>query len=139
GDIDAASRPGSDIYDAVDTLLKGVEVELPGGATFTDKDGYVRNAIRTRWWDPELVSLGEAYIGPSGIVLPDGDIPPDSRIAEPDRPTFIGHYWFDPDETPAPASRRVACVDYSVAKGGPLVAYRFDGGPELSASNFVAV
>ncbi|MDP3173066.1 MAG: metallophosphoesterase [Phenylobacterium sp.] len=139
GDIDAASRPGSAIHDAVDTLLKGVEVELPGGATFTDKDGHVRNAIRTRWWDPQLVSLGEAYIGPSGIVLPDGDIPPDSRIEEPDRPTFIGHYWFDPEGPPAPASRRVACVDYSVAKGGPLVSYRFDGAPALSAAHFVAV
>ena len=30
------------------------------------------------------------------------------------------------------------CVDYSVAKGGPLVAYRFDGEPQLSAGKFVA-
>jgi hypothetical protein len=35
--------------------------------------------------------------------------------------------------------RRVACVDYSVAKGGPLAAYRFDGDAELSASKFIAV
>jgi hypothetical protein len=33
----------------------------------------------------------------------------------------------------------VACVDYSVANRGPLVAYRFDGEPELSADKFVAV
>lgn len=61
------------------------------------------------------------------------------RLPEPDRPTFIGHYWFDPSEPVAPASRRVACVDYSVAKGGPLTAYRFDGETELSAEKFVAV
>ena len=34
---------------------------------------------------------------------------------------------------------KVACVDYSVAEVGPLVAYRFDGEPELRAENFVAV
>lgn len=39
----------------------------------------------------------------------------------------------------APASRRVACLDYSVAKGGLLAAYRFDGETELSAAKFVAV
>jgi hypothetical protein len=34
----------------------------------------------------------------------------------------------------------VACVDYSVAKqNGLLVAYRFDGEPELTAQKFVAV
>jgi hypothetical protein len=59
-------------------------------------------------------------------------------LPETDRPTFVGHYWFDPADPLAPASKRVACVDYSVAKGGPLVAYRFDGEPELAADKFVA-
>ena len=31
----------------------------------------------------------------------------------------------------------VACVDYSAAKDGPLVAYRWDGEQELDASRFV--
>jgi hypothetical protein len=34
---------------------------------------------------------------------------------------------------------QVACVDYSAGKGGPLVAYRFNGEPVLSASSFVSV
>ena len=34
----------------------------------------------------------------------------------------------------------VACVDYSAAKeDGLLVAYRFDGEPELDAQKFVAI
>jgi hypothetical protein len=33
----------------------------------------------------------------------------------------------------------VACVDYSVAKGGILVAYRWDGEKKLSHKNFVWV
>jgi hypothetical protein len=137
--VEAASRKGSDLYDAVETVLKGAEVQLPAGHTFTDKDGHVRDAIRTRWWDPSLTTYRSAYIGPKGVEVPDLPIPDLDLIPEPDRPTFIGHYWFDPSEPAAPASKRVACVDYSAGKGGPLAAYRFDGEPELSANKFVAV
>lgn len=137
--VEAASRKGSAIYEAVETLLKGAEIELPPGHTFTDKDGHVRSAIRTRWWDPSASDYRAAYIGLKGVEMPDLALPATERIPEPDRPTFIGHYWLNPDEALAPLSRRVACVDYSVAKGGPLVAYRFDGEDELLSEKFVAV
>lgn len=137
--VEAASRKGGDVYDAIETLLKGAEIELPSGHTFTDKDGHVRSAIRTRWWDASVTTYREAYIGPSGVEMPDLLIPASERIPEPNRPTFIGHYWLNPNEALTPLSSKVACVDYSVAKGGPLVAYRFDGEQELSADKFVAV
>lgn len=134
--FEAANRKGSDAYVAVETLLKGAEVDLPAGHQFTDKDGHVRSAIRTRWWDGDLMTYRSAYIGPNGIEMPDLPIPHMDRIPAPDRPTFIGHYWLNPNEALAPLSSKVACVDYSVAKGGPLVAYRFDGEVELSAEKF---
>lgn len=137
--VEASNRKGSSAYEAVETLLKGAEVELPPGHTFTDKDGHVRNAIRTRWWDPSLMTYRSAYIGPPGVEMPDVPIPAAEAFPEPDRPTFIGHYWLDPNEALVPLTSRVACVDYSVAKGGPLVAYRFDGEAELVAEKFVAV
>jgi hypothetical protein len=137
--VERASRKGNDLYDAIDVLLKGVEVALPDGHTFADKDGHVRGEIRTQWWNPDLTTYRTAYIGPAGVEIPDVPIAAHDRLPEPDRPTFIGHYWFDPKGPIAPASRRVACVDYSVAKRGPLAAYRFDGEPELSAEKFVAV
>ncbi|MAD20160.1 MAG: metallophosphoesterase, partial [Planctomycetaceae bacterium] len=34
-------------------------------------------------------------------------------------------------------ARNVACLDWSVARGGPLVAYRFDGESEIDDSKFV--
>ncbi len=49
---------------------------------------------------------------------------------------FIGHYWMTGH--PGLQSPRVACVDYSAAKGGPLVAYRWDGEQELDERHFVA-
>lgn len=136
--FEAANRKGGDAYNAVETLLKGAEIELPAGHQFTDKDGHVRSAIRTRWWDADLTTYRSTYIGPSGVEIPDLPIPQMERIPAPDRPTFIGHYWLNPSEPLAPLAQRVACVDYSVAKGGPLVAYRFDGEEELSTSKFVA-
>jgi len=135
--VEKASRKGSTAFEAVETLLKGAEVELPAGQTFTDKDGHVRSSIRTQWWNPSLNTYASTYIGPPGVELPALPLPVAEVIPEPDRPTFIGHYWFD--GTLEPASRRVACVDYSVAMRGRLVAYRFDGEPELTAANFVAV
>jgi len=137
--VERASRQQSDAYEAIETLLKGVEVELPPDVTFKDKEGHVRTAIRTRWWNPALTTYRTAYIGPRGVDIPDVPIPDRKSLPEPDRPTFIGHYWLEPDAALEPASRRVACVDYSVAKNGPLVAYRFDGEPELTADKFTAV
>lgn len=66
---------------AVDTVLKGAEVKLPGGVTFTDKDGHVRGEIRTRWWSPELSTFRAAYIGPDGVDVPDLPIP--GHVATP--------------------------------------------------------
>jgi hypothetical protein len=137
--LQAAYRPTGEVGRAVDTLLKGPEVRLPEGVSFTDKDGHVRHEIRIRWWRPDLSSFRDAYIGPDDVDIPDSPLPAAATIPEPDRPTFIGHYWLSPARPPEPLSRRVACVDYSVAKGGPLAAYRFDGEVELSAKKFLAV
>ena len=46
-------------------------------------------------------------------------------------PVLFGHYWFT--GTPTVISPRFACLDYSAARDGPLVAYRFDGEKELSS------
>ena len=137
--VEAAHRAGDPVRDAIEVVLKGAEIEIPEGSTFTDKDGNVRGEIRTRWWDPTLSTYRATYIGPDGIDLPDTPLPDRAVIAEPDRPTFIGHYWLDPRQPPAPLTTRVACVDYSAGRSGPLAAYRFDGEQVLVAANFVAV
>jgi hypothetical protein len=49
----------------------------------------------------------------------------------------VGHYWLPPSHPKAPLAANVACVDFSVAKGGPLVAYRWDGAGPLAESAFV--
>lgn len=138
-DFHDAFRPGRLLRECVEVLLKGPELPLPDGASFVDKDGHVRTAIRTRWWAPELTTFDRAYIGPAGASIPALKLPAGAAVPEPDRPTFIGHYWLDSSPTPALLSEKVACVDYSVAKGGPMTAYRFQGEATLTPKNFVAV
>jgi hypothetical protein len=137
--VEAATQKGHRLYDAIEVLLKGVEVKLPAGVTFKDKEGHPRDAMRTKWWDPALTTYASAYMGPPDAKIPNIPIADHEPIPIPDRPTFIGHYWLPPNDPRAPLSPRVVCVDYSVARGGPLVAYRFDGEAELSAEKFVEV
>ena len=55
--------------------------------------------------------------------------PPDAK------PLFVGHYWLSGDHTELLAAN-IACVDYSVAKGGFLCAYRWQGEQTLDKGQF---
>lgn len=48
---------------------------------------------------------------------------------------FVGHYWLK-DERPSLLAPNVACLDYSVAKGGFLCAYRWQGERTLTDEHF---
>ena len=138
--IAAASRRGSMEFCAVETLTKGIEVELPSGHEFVDKGGHRRHNVRVRWWDRSADTFRKsALIGSPerADALPDLPIPESARIGYAgDKPVFFGHYWWT--GTPAPQADHVACVDYSAGVGGPLVAYRWDGESVLDARNFVS-
>lgn len=135
-----ASIQGTAVYQAIENLIKGVEVELPQGISFNDKDGHPRNAVRVQWWKDKAHRLGD-------IVLPvDLDIGDAANLPIPDSvpayasdnpPCFIGHYRLT--GIPEPLSSNVACVDYSVAKEGELVAYRWSGEQVLKTEKFICV
>ena len=132
-----ASTEGTIEYQAIETLLKGVEIELPNGVTFPDKDKHPRSAIRVQWWNQQATCLGDMAlpfdvdIGAAAEEPVPTDIP---RYDDSERPCFIGHYWLH--GTPAPLSPNVACLDYSVAKNGKLVAYRWSGESILTKVHF---
>ncbi len=130
---------GSETYQAVDVLLKGWEVDLPQGTSFSDKDGHRRTRMRSRWWAPEPRNFKEATIEIPQENLPDVVFPePDIEIYGPgQKNVFVGHYWLKGE--PELLAPNVCCLDYSVGKGGELVAYRWSGEPTLTAENFVAV
>lgn len=136
-----ASNPNRWEYAAIETLLKGKEVDLPNGKYFADKDGVKRQSIRIRWWD-NVTNYRDAFIGSENALthIPDDPLDGDHLIdyAHDKPPVFLGHYWLEPPIEPLAAN--IACLDYSVAKpGGRLVAYRWDGERVLSCEKFVAV
>ena len=53
-------------------------------------------------------------------------------------PVFFGHYWLE-DKFPVIQSDNVVCLDYSVAKEGSLVAYRWYGEQIVHNDHFVWV
>lgn len=144
-----ASRKGTPEYESIEDLLKGPEVELGGDLGYLDKDGNPRLRARLRWWHTETRSLRDMALIPGGVEktggwpadgqLPDHGVPGDA--AHPytsDVPVIVGHYW--ESGVPEVLNPKVACVDYSVAKGGLLVAYRWNQGEtKLTNDGFVAV
>ena len=135
----ASARKGSPEHECVETVLKGAETELPAGVSFPDKNNKLRSEARVRWWASQARDLAGMVLGPTSLYEATAGLPPtlDALQAYPpaDPPVFFGHYWFTGD--PVLQASNVACLDYSVARNGKLVAYRWDGEQELSAARFV--
>ena len=99
--IYASFTKGHRAHNAVEILLKGLEIALPEGVLFADKDGHIRTNTRIRWWDDQAITFkqGEPKLSDS------------SRLY----------------------------LDYSVAKGGHLAAYQWDGETKLDPGKIVYV
>lgn len=147
---EATANEAHPLFTAIEILLKGLEIPLPDGIFFLDKDGHRRENVRARWWtnpagkkygelvvahalDPQLIPIEQLKV-PEGLTDP-GDVYPDSG-----KPVFFGHYWL---RAASPKlfseNKKVCCVDYSVAKKGFLTAYRYDGEATLSVEKFIYV
>lgn len=137
-----SAQKGSELHDSVDTVLKGKELELPNGYTFYDKGGHERKAIRMKWWEsPEGHTYDSIAVGKIE-GLPDqpvhnGKTLNNSVYGPDERSVFFGHYWLRGN--PSLYRDNICCLDYSVAKGGKLVAYRFDGEEKLRVEKLVYV
>jgi hypothetical protein len=121
-------------------LTCGVEWDLPAGATVEDKEGHKHGEARLAVWRHWANALRDIAIVPAGSedAVPDIPIPVEYRLGEIDgAPILFGHHWFNgPVKVETP---KVACLDWSAARGGPLVAYRWDGEAALDDGKLVAV
>ena len=133
-----ACQKGTFLNQVVETLLKGPELTLPEDALFTDKDGTPRHNVRVQWWLQKLLTYRQAAVASDNARnrLPDKVVPKNTAIAlYPDNalPVFFGHYWFSGN--PQIVKNNVACLDYSAARDGNLVAYRFDKNKKMPLSD----
>lgn len=116
----------SERYLAIDRVVSGCTHEFP-----SSRQGKRYRSLRKRrqWWPGNSVCLH-----PKEGVLPTIEQP---LPAADSPPVFFGHYALT--GTPALAGDNLVCVDFSVAYGGPLVAYRYTPGQPLNAQHFVSV
>ncbi|MBU6175777.1 MAG: metallophosphoesterase, partial [Planctomycetes bacterium] len=122
--LHAACRNEQELFEPTEILLKGKEGMLPEGINFQDKDGHVRTEIRTRWYlDPEGHTY-RTYAFQADEVdcdheLDDSIVSAARPYSADAKPLFLGHYWLSA-ERPHLLATNVACLDFSVAKGGYL-------------------
>lgn len=146
-----ASDKRDPLYEAIEVLLKGPEIDLArhGLEPYYDKDGHPRKRARAAWWREDATTLrqlavldgnfrtatGEAYPALADVAV---DPAERSYTYRGDVPVFYGHYWRSgPPEAGSDYTRRSACVDFSAVRTGSLVAYRWDGEDEVQPEHYV--
>ncbi|MBF0266948.1 MAG: metallophosphoesterase [Gammaproteobacteria bacterium] len=137
-----SANSGSTEYKIIETLLKGIELELPKGESFKDKKGHKRTAIRIKWWQEHAKTYRDYAVvhEDARVNIPETKLSLNQIVPayKSEKPVFFGHYWMS--RKPEILTDYVACLDYSVAKGDKLVCYQWnDGDSKLSNDNFESV
>ena len=139
----AASDPKTPEGAALEILLKGIEIALPGNLQFADPSGDIRKKIRVRWWELRDNGIGyDEFVFPPNPEIPNHPVEPEAFDEIPGYPTdappvFFGHYLKPADSPLVPESHNVACLDHAAAKDGPLVAYRWQGETTINPENYL--
>jgi hypothetical protein len=134
----ATHQDGSDLERARKLVTSGMVLALPAGRYIEDKEGHRHHEVRLANWRDWASALHEVALVPAGqeeqirgLALPESF----NRTPIAGAPIFIGHHWFKGQ--PRIESGKLACLDWSAAAGGPLVAYRWDEEDVLSNGNLV--
>lgn len=137
-----SAKKETKLHLAIEETLKGKEIQLPKEQRYVDKDGTERQEMRIRWWENpkkatyrSLSVLEDKYLPETPVRIPKGSS--SGFYTDDEKPVFFGHYWLQ--GKPSLFKPNVCCLDYSVAKKGYLVAYRFDGEKTLSSKKMVKV
>lgn len=134
----------SPLSGALEDVLKGPEARLPPGMSIPDKEGHPRLRSRLKWWlpnDQETDTAGLFHVPEERLAelreAPLLHIPGFTRPGPGDPPVFFGHYWMRGE--PRLLSARACCLDWSVAAGGVLCAYRWEGEQDLDPRHLIWV
>ncbi|MCB9015756.1 MAG: metallophosphoesterase [Lentimicrobiaceae bacterium] len=135
-------KKGTELNEAIDQTLKGKEIKIPEGISFIDKDGTKRTEIRIKWWeDPSAMTYRSISVVPienlpeQPVAL--SELKSFDFYRDRDKNVFFGHYWLKGE--PSLYKKNICCLDYSIAKGGKLVAYRLNGEENLDSKNLTYV
>ena len=119
-------------------LTCGLELPLPAGKFILDKVGHKHGGVRIASWREGATQLSQVALVPEGQLeqLKDMEWPAELVISSiQGSPIFVGHHWFTGH--PKIEGPTLACLDWSAARNGPLVGYRWDGEAELSNDKLI--
>jgi hypothetical protein len=119
-------------------LTCGLEVDLPPGRFIVSKDGHQFDNVRIANWRYGATELAQVALVPAGQEkqLQGMGWPAKLVLTKVEgAPVFLGHHWFTGE--PKIESEKLACLDWSAAKDGPLVGYRWDGEAELNDAKLI--
>ena len=135
-------KSGTALNEAIEDTLKGKEMKMPNGLSFKDKDGAKRTDIRIKWWEDPSQTTYKNISVEAIADLPEEPIDI-TTLKNKDfygldsKMVFFGHYWLKGQ--PSIYRDNICCLDYSIAKGGHLVAYRLDDESQLDNSKLIYV
>ncbi|MBL7903637.1 MAG: metallophosphoesterase [Bacteroidales bacterium] len=137
-----SAKKGTALNQAIDQTLKGKEMKMPEGLFFIDKDGTRRTEIRIKWWEnPSEMTYKSISVEPIEKLpekpIDDSELKTNGYYHSKEKKVFFGHYWLKGE--PTPYKENICCLDYSIAKGGKLVAYRLNGETILKRENLIYV
>ena len=135
-------KKGTELSEAIDQTLKGKEIKIPEGFFFNDKDGTKRTDIRIKWWEDPSTMTYKSISVETIDKLPEKpielcDLKNLDFYATNDKKVFFGHYWLKGE--PSQYRENICCLDYSIAKGGKLVAYSLNEEIILDNRNLIFV
>lgn len=156
--LHASAVEGSEAFAAIETLLKGPEVNLPEGMSYLDKGEKIRKKFRLKWWahiqdystlENIALSLPDSF-KEKKTPLPAAQYDELRKSTQhliysvENPPVFFGHYWLK-DKTEA-FTENICCLDYSIAdheeldaEKRRLAAYKWEGEGKLNESHLVFV
>lgn len=131
---------GNSFTNAVDGLLKGIEMQLPKDLLLKDNKGIVRRNFRIKWWEsPAGHTFSDIAFG-NRFDLPAYTIPPEllpdvTPYSKGNPPVFMGHYCLQ--HRAEIFQGNICCIDSCVVRSQKLTAYRWDGEKQLDDTKFV--
>jgi len=129
-----------ELNQAVNELLKGIELQLPKDLIIRDIKGISHRNFRIKWWEPaEGKTFSEASFSNRfklpAYTIPKEIIPYVSYYSDDLPPVFFGHYCLDKQDLII--KNNLCCVDRCVVRSQTLTAYRWNGKKSLSPENLV--
>ncbi len=125
------------LLESVSSVVKGAEYKIT--ESFIEKYNFLPrySTERILWWKNNRSNYMRDWLDVDSInysiLIDRSDFSNIEDYADTNKPTFFGHYWLDPKNIGI-ISQNLCCLDYSVAKGGLIGAYSFDGETILSNS-----